>query len=240
MHRDTQTLFLSAIRRALSNERLDAYGVGCTDAEKLANYLWNTALCEALYPVLQGLEVVLRNAVFNAGTAVFSGVATRDVPCWLDADPPIILHADLALVQAAKDRLRRRGKPLDGGRLVAELSFGFWTTLFDVRYETSKRLWPRLFSAALLDPSSPKSMRSRKALSPSLNRIRLLRNRAFHYEAIWHWRDLPEQHRLALDLLRWFSPAMRSAIEPNDRFDAVFAAGSEPFRAQVLARIAPG
>jgi hypothetical protein len=228
-----QELHLREIRTALSSERLDAYGIGRGDDQKLANYLWNLALCESLYPSLNGLEVALRNAVFRAGAAVFGVTATRDVPCWLDADPPLIHHEDQPMLIAAKRRLRERGRPLEPGRLVAELSFGFWTSLFDVRYEHNKVLWPRLLGAQLLDPSSPRSMRSRKQLSPLLNRIRHLRNRVFHHEPIWHWADLRQQHERAWDLMGWFSPALRSTLEPNDRFLAIYTAGAAPFLEQV-------
>lgn len=216
-----QDTYVRAIRTALSNERLDAYGIGRTDDEKIANYLWNLALCEAMYPALHGLEVAVRNAVFRAGATAFSGIATRDVPCWLDADPPLIHPADQPMLLAAKDRLRERGLALEPGRLVAELRFGFWTALFDVRYEHSKVLWPRLLGAQLLDPSSPRSMRSRKQLSPLLNRMRLLRNRVFHHEPIWHWSNLAQQHTYAFDLMGWFNPTLRATIEAGDRFRAV-------------------
>jgi hypothetical protein len=36
-------------------------------------------------------------------------------------------------VDAARTALRNAGKPLETRRLVAELTFGFWTALFDVR-----------------------------------------------------------------------------------------------------------
>lgn len=226
---------LAALRRALSNERLDAYGVGRPDEEKLAVYLWNVALCESLYPVLHGLEIALRNAVFRAGTAAFPSTATLDVPCWLDADPPLILAADQHVIAAAKARLKRGNKPMEPGRLVADLSFGFWTTLFDVRYERSKTLWPRLFAYGLMDTASPKSIRSRNKLSPLINRVRHLRNRVFHYEPIWHWKDLREQYSLLLDLLAWFSPELLAVLQPNTRFTAVHRAGAQPFREQVTA-----
>jgi hypothetical protein len=226
---ERQGVYVHEIRRALSNERLDAYGIARTDEQKIANYLWNLALCESLYPALHGLEVAMRNAVFSAGSAVFAGTATRDVPCWLDADPPIVHPDDLAAVVAAKERLRERGLPLEPGRLVAELSFGFWTSLFDVRYEQNKVLWPPLLGAQLLHPSSPRSMRSRKQLSPLLNRVRHLRNRIFHHEPIWHWSNLADHHGMALDLMGWFNPALRNTIEPHDRFRAVHAAGATPF-----------
>lgn len=232
-----QDPYVRAIRTALSNERLDAYGIGRADDEKIANYLWNLALCEAMYPALHVLEVAVRNAVFRSGDAVFGGIATRDVPCWLDAVPPIIHAEELPMLLAAKRRLRERGVPLEPGRLVAELRFGFWTSLFDVRYERSKVLWPRLLRAQLLDPSSPRSIRSRNHLSPLLNRMRLLRNRVFHHEPIWHWSNLVQQHTTAMDLIGWFSPALRSTIEPGDRFRQVHVTGSAPFLRRVRSLI---
>lgn len=230
---DRQYAYVRAIRTALSSERLDAYGRGGSDDEKIATYLWNLALSESLYPALHALEVAVRNAVFRAGAVVFPGAATRDVPCWLDAVSPIVHSDDQPMVVAAKSRLRERGVPLEPGRLVAELRFGFWTSLFDVRYEQSKILWPRLLGAQLLHPSSPRSMRSRKQLSPLLNRMRHLRNRVFHHEPIWHWSNLAQQHALALELIGWFSPELRATVEPGDRFRMVHTAGPGPYLQRV-------
>jgi len=237
MNADRQVHYVHAVRRALSNERLDAYGLGRTDDHKIANYLWNLALCESLYPALHGLEVAFRNAVFNAGAQIFSGVATRDVPCWLDANPSLFDADHEQAVMAAKQRLRDRGKAPEPGRLVAELTFGFWTSLLEVRYERNKLLWPHLFGAQLLHSSSPRSMRSRKQLSPLLNRVRYLRNRVFHHEPIWHWGNLVDQHTATLDLMRWFSSELRATIEPGDRFRQVHAAGSTPFLQRVRSLI---
>jgi hypothetical protein len=223
-----QDQYVHAIRKALSSERLDAYGLGRADDQKIANYLWNLALCESLYPTLNGLEIALRNAVFNAGAQIFSGISTRGVPCWLDANPSLFDADHQQSVIAAKLRLRDRGRALEPGRLVAELTFGFWTSLFEVRYERNKVLWPQLFGAQLLDSSSPRSVRSRKQLSPLLNRMRYLRNRVFHHEPIWHWGDLVQQHAAAVDLIGWFSPALRATIEPGDRFRMVYIAGPGP------------
>jgi hypothetical protein len=197
--------------------------------EALANYVWNTQLCEALYPVLHDLEVALRNAVFNAGASLFGAVAACEVPCWLDADPPVLLPGERAKVEAARRSLRGKGKPPEPGRLVAELSFGFWTALFDVRYETSKVLWPRLFRAGVF-AGAPRRMRTRKALSPLLNRVRLLRNRAAHHEPIWHWRDLAQQHAVAVELLEWLSCDLRATVDLIDRFAAVHRAGPAAVR----------
>ncbi len=233
MERVSQDRYVHAIRKALSSERLDAYGAGRANDQKIANYLWNLALCESLYPALNALEIAFRNAVFNAGAQVFNGISTRDVPCWLDANPSLLDPDHEYSVAAAKLRLRERGRELEPGRLVAELTFGFWTSLLEVRYERNKVLWPHLFGAQLLHPSSPRSMRSRKQLSPLLNRVRHLRNRVFHHEPIWHWSDLVQQHAVAVDLIGWFSPALRATIEPGDRFRTVHSAGSGPYLQRV-------
>ena len=113
--------------------------------------------------------------------------------------------------------------------------------MFDVRYERSKVLWPRLFAHGLMHAASPRPVRSRNQLSPLLNRIRHLRNRVFHYEPIWHWGDLHEQHALALDLLGWLSPDLLATIRPHARFAVLHGAGAQPFREQVRALLqAPG
>jgi hypothetical protein len=38
------------------------------------------------------------------------------------------------MLRKAKDALKREGKPPDAGRVVAELSFGFWTGLMGTKY----------------------------------------------------------------------------------------------------------
>jgi hypothetical protein len=52
MEGNGQARYVHAIRKALSSERLDAYGLGRADDQTIANYLWNLALCESLYPAL--------------------------------------------------------------------------------------------------------------------------------------------------------------------------------------------
>lgn len=227
----------SSITRCLSAERMAAYRPGAAgDEDALARYLWNTALCEALYPSLHFLEVGLRNVVFEAGANVYPA---SSVGCWLER-PGILCEEERRLVRAAIKRLKRRGKPPETGRLIAELTFGFWTALFDVRYERSRMLWPRLFSQKIFS-QAPRSQRSRKALSPLLNRVRHLRNRAFHHEPIWHWGDLAHQHVLVVDLLRWIAPELQATVASIDRFAHVHRKGVAPFRRRVNVLIAaPG
>ena len=230
-----QPLPIASLWRLVSAERIGTYRRGAAEDEEdvLARYLWNIALCEALYPSLHCLEVALRNVVFEAAAATFASAAAVSGAggCWLEH--PGILHADEArAVRAAAQRLGRRGKPCEAGRLVAELSFGFWTALFDVRYEQDRVLWPRLFGQKIF-AHAPRQQRSRKALSPLLNRVRHLRNRAFHHEPIWHWSDLTDQHALVCDLLGWMSPDLGAMVAAFDRFPRVHREGVRAFRRRV-------
>ncbi|HVG43134.1 MAG TPA: hypothetical protein VM890_00335 [Longimicrobium sp.] len=230
MSPSAQPLPISPLWRLVSAERIGTYRRGTGDDEEvLARYLWNVALCEALYPSLHFLEVALRNVVFEAAAATFPLAGAGG--CWLEH--PGILHPEEArVVRAAGQRLSRRGKPCEPGRLVAELSFGFWTALFDVRYEQDRVLWPRLFAQKIFT-HAPRQKRSRKALSPLLNRVRHLRNRAFHHEPIWHWSDLAQQHARVVELLGWMSPELRATVSAIDRFPWVHREGVAALRAQV-------
>jgi len=225
-----QPLSIESLWRLVSAQRIGAYRRGeSSDEEVLARYLWNTALCEALYPSLHFLEVALRNLVFEAADAAYP--PDQAAASWLER-PGVLHDAEARAVRAARARLLGRGRPCEPCRLVAELSFGFWTALFDVRYEQDRVLWPRLFAQKIF-AHAPRQKRSRKALSPLLNRVRHLRNRAFHHEPIWHWGDLREHHALALDLLGWMSPELRATVCAMDRFPRVHREGVGAFRRRV-------
>jgi len=218
--------FDRAIRSTLSDARFESYRREPTDAadDILARYTWNMALSEALYPILQAIEIALRNRINEAAAAEF------DDPWWFDRAPPLD-HRELAFVTAAKAELTKRGKPVEVGRLVAELNFGFWTSLLDVRYE--RVLWPRLLRLAF--PWMPRRQRTRHDLSRRFTTIRRLRNRVFHHEPIWHWHDLPRQHAALVEALGWMSTELRDLIVSFDRFPSVYNAGVTDYRHQIHA-----
>jgi hypothetical protein len=55
----------------------------------LATYLWNRALCEALYPALQGLEVALRNSKPIAGIPSFLVARGHAAGCFSISIPSV-------------------------------------------------------------------------------------------------------------------------------------------------------
>jgi len=117
---------LAPVRTVISADRFEGYerfGGGVIDA--LARYTWNTQLSASLYSTLLHLEVAFRNRLHDAIATRYPRGPWRDVDCWLGRIPPIIAPAELAQVDAAIARLRRKGKPIVPGRVVAELTFGF-------------------------------------------------------------------------------------------------------------------
>jgi hypothetical protein len=50
-----------------------------------------------------------------------------------------------------------------------------------------------------------------------LNRIRFLRNRIFHHEPIWHWKDLGQQHKKIPQLLEYVEK-----LDPNVTSDPAY------------------
>lgn len=211
---------LKSLIGALSAERLTGYhrtGHNEPADRILRRYLWNIQLCEALYPALDLLEVTLRNALH---TALCRHTGQADWYATFSLEP-----RETTVIQDAVNILKRQGKPVVPGGVVAELSFGFWCSLFDVRYEHRQRLWPWL--AAAIVPHAPRHERQRKALSRRVNRLRLLRNRVFHYEPIWHWHDLMDQHATAVEMLTWVNPDMATVLAAVDRFTNLHTTGEE-------------
>ena len=224
---DPNHIFFDELSIIFSEERLDGYlnHAKCNSSKThaLIAYSWNIELSQALYPALQILEITLRNSLHQALSNNF------DTEHWFEL--PFLHVREKKQVEQAKDDLRKENKKLEAGHIVAKLSCGFWTSLFDVRYEHGQVLWPKLLKPTF--PFLSKGQRTRTFLSRELNRIRFLRNRIFHYEPIWHWKDLPEQHTSIINMTKGLSPSASKYLDIFDQFGAVYSDG----RAQIEARL---
>lgn len=180
--------------------------------EAVARHGRNIALCEAFYPALHMLEVVMRNSIHNAFRHHFAA------PDWYDQG--WLTSGHLKLVNEAKAELTKRSKPVTPDRVVAELSFGFWCGMFSGAYETHQGAWPTLLKSVL--PRVPKSWRTRPKIKQRVEAARDIRNRIFHHEPITQYADLRDRHRKLVELLGWFSPEARQHVEHLCRFSSVF------------------
>jgi len=118
------------LEEALSLERFGRY-LDWADGDRvraLDLYVLNTRLSEALYTPLQMLEVALRNRIH----AVLSASVQ---PRWFQAPGVLaVSHQHEQVAEALADLARERKEPTPG-RVVAALTFSFWTTMLGTPYE---------------------------------------------------------------------------------------------------------
>jgi hypothetical protein len=218
--------FFQHIEQGLSTERLGAYAVNRSDAAPdaratLARYLLNMALCESLYSPLQLCEIALRNSIHRHASGL---MGQHD---WYDHPNFLLTSWAANEVAKAKAKITKSGKSLTAARVVAELQFGFWTSLFEDHYEKRTPFLPSAFKAVF--PHLPKSLHKRKERKGDLETIRVLRNRVFHHERIVHWKDLDAQHQRILEVIAWVSPELRQMADALDRFQVVRKSGLKPW-----------
>ena len=212
-------MFFQKLERSLSAPRLDSYRkLGGGEQGALCRYLWNIALCEALYPSLQILEVGFRNSV-HSEIATVTGA-----PEWLGTELAFLFESEKTRITEAKDGLKKTGKPVTEPFLIAELSFGFWTSLLDVRYD---RLWHKIIMGVF--PAMSRTIRTRAEASARMSVIRKLRNAAFHHHSIWHWHDLEKKHSDIHTLIEWMCPSSAKIARSLDRFLTVYSGKAEQF-----------
>ena len=150
-------------------ERLTRYlsATGNDVSRALELYEYNVQLSEVLYGLLHGLEVTVRNAEHHALTASYG------TPTWYEIAPLSTYWQDQLV--AAKVKPGAAGKP---GKVVAELTFGFWVDL--LKSQNHMSLWV----GRGLHKAFPNARRHRRLIHERLKSIQLLRNRISHHEPV--------------------------------------------------------
>lgn len=160
---------------------------GGDQSKAVALYKANIQLSQALYPLISVLEVALRNGV-DRQMSLFLGDAN-----WLInkrnqfANHPLLVYKDKYGVHPdyfftdklnhAEAKLRFRKAPILHGKLLAELTFGFWVKFFDS--SPIKILKGAPLKAFRNSPHLPAAQ-----VHSHLNSIVTLRNRIAHSEPI--------------------------------------------------------
>ncbi|MZE41912.1 hypothetical protein GTY49_02700, partial [Streptomyces sp. SID5477] len=109
-------------------------------------------------------------------------------PGWFQPEAGHVTDRQAEQVRAAIAELTEAGKPIEDGRVVAALTFSFWTSMFGREQDD---LWKRTMHRIATRDGI---FLSRKAFATPLTQVRLLRNRIAHHEPILYW-DLPKHHR---------------------------------------------
>jgi hypothetical protein len=207
----------SDLEKHFSRARLGRYRASCGgDKAKAASaYVKNIQLAEAMMPMLNVLEIALKNGIHQRLTARYSRVDWWEA--WM-GDP--IFTWQTNEVTSAKNKLQRRAETATPDKIVAELAFGFWSSLFNGSFQSV--LWKDL---RLVFPRCPKRQRQRHAIASALNQIRNLRNRIFHHEPLLCLApSLLTLHTRGTELIGWFDPQLVGWLAQFDRLPASWAA----------------
>jgi hypothetical protein len=188
----------------LSSERLAPY------LDQARGDMWvairlherNRELSEALYGVIQGLELTLKNAFHGALTDRLGS------PDWYDKFT--FQDSEHYAITETKDKIRERGAAVTSARVVAELNFSFWVRLSSFQYEDT--LWfpclVRLFPIRIRRPK----------VQDRLKNLKTLRNRIAHHQRILYKRNLEADYVELIETIGWISSDMRKWVEHTNCF----------------------
>lgn len=207
------TINHEAIAKRLTMDRLRSYLAATNNdlPSAIALYDWNAQVGGALHEDIGRLEVVFRNAIDEA--LVSYGTAQGWPTVWYRRRQVFPgKHGARALddIKVARDRATRRGVPEVHGKVVAELSFGFWRFLCTKPYLTS--LWVPAVADAFPHHSAAGDPRAvREAVDDRIQRVHFLRNRIAHHEPVHH-RILKRDLDSIAGLSGWISTDARDWI----------------------------
>lgn len=183
-----------------------------------ADYARNMLLAEAMVPMLNVLEIALRNALHTHLVHLY-----RREDWWEAWAGKPRFGRLLKTIDDVKAKLRGRNERVTPDKILAELTFGFWSSLFNAQYQDE--LWKTL---RLAFPRCPKEQRKRNTVSAALNQVRDLRNRVFHHEPLlWLTPDLSDQHGRGVQVINWLDPQLGAWLQRHDRLVVTWQAGEE-------------
>lgn len=197
------------IKKTISNTRLSTYQnpIFPTDKFLLGKYIWNVKLSENFYFLLLNLEVALRNSIYNAymlhyPNKKFFYLYEKDLRQRHQQRKELHSKGCWKMLCGVYFNLSKEDTQVTDGRLISELSFGFWTKLmFDNHYNI---IWRTIFMDVFPYMKTSKSIdKSKIDLAYKIDKIRKFRNRIFHYEPIFNRNDLDNIHNDIIDILGW-------------------------------------
>lgn len=176
----------------LSEARMRRYLLATGEIPEKAIKLYqdNLRISKAFHPLLSVFEVVLRNRIDHVLSNYFddtnwvmnqkSGfMADASLTFFDKRTGKLVLNQYLRKeVEKAEQRLERSGANITSGRIIAEQSLGFWTSMFDLTYYRALKGRPIQIFQDL-----PRGY-GRKQINEALESVRVFRNRINHNEPI--------------------------------------------------------
>lgn len=208
----------------ISQPRLNRFFIASGNSKQKAQNLYhaNLKVAQAFYPILSLFEVVLRNVCNHQISSAFAN------PDWIIIEKIGFMN-DSTLSRSnfflrnsvlnAEKNIIKTGRTVTAGKVVAEQSFGFWTSLFEPHHY-------RLIKGAVIHafPNKPAYV-NRSILSQKLIRIREFRNRIYHNEPIcfnhatFDFTQAAEVKQDIYELLEWIDIDLPAYVQTYDTID---------------------
>ncbi|MFW1825126.1 hypothetical protein [Acinetobacter baumannii] len=161
--------------------------------EALDLYAWNADVSGALLIPLHICEVAIRNAVAEAIENVYGDRWPWSVGFERSLPNPRQVYSP------KKDLFNTRSKEQTTGKVIPELKFAFWQSIFTSRHH--QRFWYPYLENLFPNMDTALSIKDRRKLIYSeLEQIRRLRNRIAHHEPIFT-RNLTDDYQKILSLV---------------------------------------
>jgi len=199
------------LEHLLSVKRLETYykQFNGNKSKAIEYYQLNTQISESFYPLLSNLEIALRNSIHKSFSLRFG------TDNWFEN---IIFQELKDHINIAKSKITKSKQFLTNDKIVAELTFGFWTSLFNKQY--AQFFWkPLMFVFKDLETE----LKQRDKIAFKLNNIRKFRNRIFHYEPICN--DLivlKLNYTSIIDILNWLDKDLATWTLGNNQFGILY------------------
>lgn len=168
------------------------------DAELVGAYLWNANACAGLYPLVQMVEVSLRNAIDSA-------LSSNNNRLWWargrlryasfqpgtnepDKIRNIRSHFDNAANKVRQDKQERYGSRVrpTHAEIVAKTDFVMWEWILDSEFYGNSLFWPTHLPVVFRGSWQGRTdLEQLTHARDQIRSIRKFRNRLFHHEPAW-------------------------------------------------------
>jgi len=213
-----------------SFSRISRYLKASKGDKKLAQdmYYANSRIAQAFQPLISSFEVILRNQLHYAIANHFSDVR------WLInqktgfMSDPSLIHKDKKTgktktndflkkeIERSEKALLNKKRNLTSGRIIAELNFGFWNSLFESHHYALLKGVP-----CTIFHSLPKDF-GRKEVNSRIRKIRDFLNRVSHNEPIcFDGKEFDLDYSRSMyttisNFLTWVSPNVMETLASED------------------------
>lgn len=221
----------SKLEQFVSQPRLNRFLTACGSSKVKAQKLYriNLRISKESYPLLTLFEIFLRNAINGQLSIYFN-----DTDWIVNQKSSFMSNNSLnssrfqmrTSVQKAENTIRQKGSTVTAGKVIAEQTFGFWTSLFENHHY-------RLVGGSPIQCFANKPPQAnRSIIATKLNEIRLFRNRIYHNEPVCFLHNavdfshVQQTVQTIYELLNWIDADLATYANSYDHINRIIMAGN--------------